>query len=260
MRLLDSITSIIIPVCNSEEYLTETLESITKQTHQALEIIAIDDASKDASFLILKKYQKIDKRIKVYKNKKRYGLSTCYNRALKRAKGKYVTFMNPKDVNSLHRIGRQVLFLEKNTKTAGVGTQYTEIDSKGRKFDKSRLPLTHDEIYKSLISNPTLRFETVMLNRFLLPKDSIRFTSDLYPHLFTDLFLNLSQYGKFANIDQNLYFLRKETKYKLKKQKQLDYFMSYIQLWIKSIAVYDYRPSLRSLLTTFSSIKSATVK
>lgn len=247
MRYLENIASIIIPVCNSEEYLVEALESITKQTYMSLEVIAIDDASKDASLAILKRYQKIDKRIRVYKNKKRYGLATCYNRALKRAKGTYVTFMNAKDVNSLHRIGRQVSFLRKNPKIAGVGTQYTEVDSKNKKLEKSKLPLNHDEIYQSLISNPTLHFETVMLNRLLLPKDSIRFTSDLYPHLFTDLFLNLFQYAKFANINQNLYFLRKDAKDKMRKQKQLDYFMSYLQLWIKSIAVYDYRPSLRSI-------------
>lgn len=257
MKYSKDIVSIILPVCNASLYLEDALKSLINQTHTQLEIIAIDDASKDNSYKILKEYQKKDARIKVYKNKKRYGIAISFNRALRRAKGAYIAFMNAKDVNSLHRIKRQITFLKNNPKIAGVGTQYTEIDEKNRKYEKSSFPTAHEKIYKFLLSSPTLHYETTMLNRLLLPKDSIRFTKDFYPHLFTDVFMNLFQYARFANLSQHLYFKRKDILPTANKQRQKDYFVSYVQLWIKSIAVYDYRPSLRSLLTTFSSPRSA---
>jgi len=252
MKYSTNIVSILLPICNAEAYLTEAIESILKQTHTALEIIAIDDASTDNSYTLLKRLQRKDKRLKVFKNKKRYGIAVCYNRALKHAKSAYIAFMNAKDVSSLHRIKRQLTFLQKNPKIAGVGTQFTEIDNKKRRYDKSMLPTEHETIYTAFLPNPKLHYETVMLNRLLLPKDSIRFTSDIYPHLFTDVFLNLFKYGRFANINQYLYFSRKDVQPTAKKQRKRTYLSSYIQLIVKSITVYDYRPSLRSLFSPFA--------
>ena len=56
--------SIIIPIYNSEKYLRQCLDSIVNQTYQNLEIILIDDGSKDDSYSICKEYRKKDKRIK----------------------------------------------------------------------------------------------------------------------------------------------------------------------------------------------------
>ena len=59
------LVSVIVPVYNVEKYLKRCLESIINQTYKELEIILVDDGSKDESGKICEQYGKIDKRIRV---------------------------------------------------------------------------------------------------------------------------------------------------------------------------------------------------
>ena len=59
--------SVIIPVYNTQEYLSECLDSLINQTLSNIEIICIDDGSTDNSADILHEYQELDTRIKVGK-------------------------------------------------------------------------------------------------------------------------------------------------------------------------------------------------
>src|SRR5215469_868043 len=114
MKLKDSVVTVILPVYNATKYLPDCLNSLALQTYQDLQIIAIDDHSRDDSLKVLKKYKKNFANFEIYQNKKRYGLAVCYNRALKRARGKFLAFMNPYDVNAISRFKRQVNFLINN--------------------------------------------------------------------------------------------------------------------------------------------------
>ena len=57
--------SVIIPVFNAEKYLSKCLESIINQTYDNWEVIALDDGSQDNSFSIMKKYSRLNGKIKV---------------------------------------------------------------------------------------------------------------------------------------------------------------------------------------------------
>ena len=57
--------SIVVPVCNVENYLKECMDSILNQSLQNIEIICVDDGSTDHSLSILRSYEKKDKRVKV---------------------------------------------------------------------------------------------------------------------------------------------------------------------------------------------------
>ena len=58
--------SVIIPVYNSEKYLRTCLTSIVNQTMKEIEIICVDDGSTDNSLTILKEYEELDGRIRVF--------------------------------------------------------------------------------------------------------------------------------------------------------------------------------------------------
>ena len=88
--------SVIIPVYNAEQYLTETIGSLIHQTLANIEIICIDDGSTDGSLALLKKYAKRDKRIKVY-HQKNAGVATARNEGLRRASGKYIMWCDSDD-------------------------------------------------------------------------------------------------------------------------------------------------------------------
>ena len=88
--------SVIIPVYNVEKYLGECLDSILGQTLRAIEVICVDDGSKDGSAAILKDYADKDPRIKVLVQANA-GPGPARNRALDMACGDCVVFMDPDD-------------------------------------------------------------------------------------------------------------------------------------------------------------------
>lgn len=88
--------SVIVPIYNVEDYLEECINSIINQTYKNLEIILVDDGSKDSSGKMCDNYQKKDDRIRVF-HKKNGGLSDARNEGIKRATGKYICFVDSDD-------------------------------------------------------------------------------------------------------------------------------------------------------------------
>lgn len=93
--------SVIVPVYNVAEYIPKCLDSLINQTYQNLEIICVNDGSKDNSLEILNEYKKKDKRIKVI-DKENGGVSSARNAGLKVCKGGYITFIDSDDYLDLN--------------------------------------------------------------------------------------------------------------------------------------------------------------
>lgn len=94
--------SIIVPVYNAEAYLTRCIDSLCGQTYRNLEIILVDDGSKDESGAICDRYAEQDKRIRVI-HQLNSGVSAARNRALSVAHGKYIGFVG-RDYKPLYTI------------------------------------------------------------------------------------------------------------------------------------------------------------
>ncbi|WP_318606622.1 glycosyltransferase family 2 protein [Mitsuokella jalaludinii] len=88
--------SIILPVYNVEAYLSRAIESLIKQTYQNIEVILVDDGSKDQSGKICDSYAEKDTRIKVI-HKDNGGVSSARNAGLAIATGEYISFFDPDD-------------------------------------------------------------------------------------------------------------------------------------------------------------------
>lgn len=88
--------SVIIPVYGVEKYIAQCLESVINQTYKNLEIIVINDGTKDRSAEIAKEYAAKDSRIKVY-DFKNGGLSVARNRGLEIATGEYISYLDSDD-------------------------------------------------------------------------------------------------------------------------------------------------------------------
>ena len=89
--------SVIIPMYNVERYISECLNSVLRQTLQDIEIICIDDGSKDRTPNIVQEFIKQDKRIKILKNKDNRGQAYARNRGIEIASGTYIYFMDADD-------------------------------------------------------------------------------------------------------------------------------------------------------------------
>lgn len=89
--------SVIMPVYNSEKFLTDCLESLVVQTLDNVEIICIDDASTDGSSNVIAKYQNNYANIDYIKLDQNHGQAFARNRGIERANGKYVYFIDSDD-------------------------------------------------------------------------------------------------------------------------------------------------------------------
>ncbi len=89
--------SIIMPVYNVERYIRECLDSVVNQTLREIEIICVNDGSKDGSLAILREYAEKDSRIKVI-DKANEGQAIARNRALSQVTGEYIVFVDSDDI------------------------------------------------------------------------------------------------------------------------------------------------------------------
>lgn len=103
MPNIEPLISIIVPVYNSEKYLSRCIESILAQSFKNLEIILIDDGSKDASSSICDSYAASDSRIKVI-HQENGGIAKAQNTGLDIAHGDYIAFADNDDILDRHNI------------------------------------------------------------------------------------------------------------------------------------------------------------
>jgi Glycosyltransferases involved in cell wall biogenesis len=92
----NKLISVIMPVYGVEKYISQCLDSVVNQSYENLEIIVINDGTKDRSAEIAKEYARRDCRIKVY-DYENGGLSVARNRGLELAKGEYISFVDSDD-------------------------------------------------------------------------------------------------------------------------------------------------------------------
>lgn len=88
--------SVLIPAYNVENYISQCLESVCGQTYRDLQIIVIDDGSKDSTFSIISKYAEKDARIEATSRENK-GVATTRNELLDKATGDFVLFVDSDD-------------------------------------------------------------------------------------------------------------------------------------------------------------------
>ena len=88
--------SVIMPIYNAAEFLREGLDSLLKQTLHEIEIICVNDGSKDQSLEILREYEKKDSRIKII-DQKNQGAGAARNNGMHVAQGEYLAFLDSDD-------------------------------------------------------------------------------------------------------------------------------------------------------------------
>lgn len=124
--------SILMGIYNCAATLAEAIDSIISQTYTNWQFIICDDGSKDNSYDIAKKYEKMDPdRFVVIKNESNIGLNSTLNRCLKIADGDYIARMDGDDVCAPTRFQKEVVFLNSHPDYAIVSTYMTTFDENG---------------------------------------------------------------------------------------------------------------------------------
>ena len=89
--------SVIVPIYNVEKYLEKCINSLLSQTLEDIQIILVNDGSKDNSGNIAKEYEKNNKNRVIYVEKENGGLSDARNYGLKYATGDFIAFLDSDD-------------------------------------------------------------------------------------------------------------------------------------------------------------------
>lgn len=106
--------SVIIPVYNAEKTLKKCMESVLKQKDEDLEIVLINDGSTDASDKMIQEYKEKNPKIISYYKKKNTGVADTRNYGIKKAKGKYILFLDGDDYLDIHLYGLVKQYMEKD--------------------------------------------------------------------------------------------------------------------------------------------------
>ena len=91
------LVTVLVAVYNSEAFLRQCLDSLCAQTMDAVQIVCVDDASTDGSLAILRDYAARDGRVEVIALSENHGLAYARNKALERARGRYICFLDSDD-------------------------------------------------------------------------------------------------------------------------------------------------------------------
>lgn len=124
------LVSVVMPVFNDEEFIEDTISSVLNQTYTNLELIIVEDCSKDNSLKLIKSFT--DKRIRLFQNETNKGAAYSRNFALKQAKGDYVAFLDGDDLWEKNKLEKQLDFMISNKYDFSY-TNYEVIDDSGNK-------------------------------------------------------------------------------------------------------------------------------
>lgn len=101
-----------MPSYNVEKYIKASIKSVLSQTYTNLELIVVDDCSKDKTVELIRSFN--DSRIKLFVNKENSGAAISRNFALKEARGKWVAFLDSDDIWVPEKLEKQISFMEAN--------------------------------------------------------------------------------------------------------------------------------------------------
>ena len=234
MDINNPLVSVLIPAYNHEKFVQETIRSIINQTYKNIELIVLDDGSKDSTWQRIQELKEAcEKRFaRVYfETKANEGTAKTQNKLIDMAQGEYIYLIASDDISKPEAIETEINFLEKNKDYALCVGDNEIIDSSGVKcyWDKDR-NIIYDKNkakYKTFVefleSRKHFRFtgkkfgtyETIyqanyIPNGYLIRKevfDDFRYTTEAPLEDFY-LMLYISKYYKMKFINKVLFSYR----------------------------------------------------
>jgi glycosyltransferase involved in cell wall biosynthesis len=166
---MDPLVSVICLCYNHERFLKEALLSVLHQSYRNIEIIVVDDYSKDGSVKIIKEIKREYPDIQVIFNEMNEGNCRSFNKALKISKGSLVVDFSCDDVMLPQRIQRQVEAFKNLDSSYGVVYSNAEnVDETGKFAELHHKPdqlPPSESIYRALLSRYIISPPTMMIRR-----------------------------------------------------------------------------------------------
>lgn len=114
------LVSVILPVHNGAATLEAAVRSSLNQTHEALELVVVDDGSDDATPALLRTWQRRDPRLRVFRLPNRQGVAAAFQFGLEQTQAKWIARMDADDLNHPRRLEAQLSLLQQRPDLAAV--------------------------------------------------------------------------------------------------------------------------------------------
>jgi glycosyltransferase involved in cell wall biosynthesis len=134
--MIEPLVSIVLPTYNGSKYLAKSIESCLNQTYSNIELIIVDDCSKDSTPDIVKSYLTKDGRIQYIRNEKNKKLPLSLNLGFEIARGEFFTWTSDDNYYAPGAIKQMVNTLHANPEKGLVYCNYTTIDDNGKEIGK----------------------------------------------------------------------------------------------------------------------------
>ena len=163
---IPGLVSVIMPIYNAEKYLTQTLNSVFAQDHPNMEIVLVDDCSKDASAKIIADLRQQHPEIVYHLQEKNMGAGAARNKALELAQGQYVAFLDSDDIWMPGKISRQLALMQET----GSPFSYTAIEmmDENSVTTKGKRNIKESCDYSYLLHNTIIATSSVVIDRTVL--------------------------------------------------------------------------------------------
>lgn len=196
--------AVVMPTYNCEAYVGEAIESILNQTLTDLELIVVDNGSKDDTVEIAKSCAALDRRIRVLIHP-HGGVSGALNFGIAQSASEYIARMDGDDISDPRRLEIQIDFMEKNRDVIICGTDMTSF--KGSWKRRNFYPTTDRDCQIFLLLRSCFSHPTVIIRRSAFPdhqfyKAEYNFAEDY------KAWCEISHKGRFHNIGEPLYMYR----------------------------------------------------
>jgi len=195
--------SVIMPVYNSHEFLSEAIDSILGQTFSDFEFIIINDGSTDNSLEIIKSYK--DPRIKVLNNSSNIGNYPSRNKGIKVSRGKYICVMDSDDYAWGMRFERQFEFMERNTEIGLAGTGFRYYGQEQEIFREDN----YERIKVLLFHNICFIHPTLIIRHEFLRENNLQYNEEYYYASDYDFIVRAARYFPVTNIREVLFSYRR---------------------------------------------------
>ncbi|MGM8213831.1 glycosyltransferase family 2 protein [Virgibacillus sp. W0430] len=171
---LEDLVSVIMPAYNSERFIKNAIISVLDQTYSNIELIVIDDGSKDNTAEIIQQMSKQDPRIQFIKNEVNLGVSESRNKGIHVASGDWIAFLDSDDIWEKSKIERQMKYAdEASAEFLFTGSSYiSESDIPYRGI----FEIPNQVSYKELLSQNVITCSSVLLKKHFF--DQIKMEKD----------------------------------------------------------------------------------
>ncbi len=243
---MEKLVSIITPCYNSSKFIQETYLSIVNQSYTNWEWIIVDDCSTDNSAQLIKDFK--DNRIKLLINETNSGASISRNKALKNAKGTFITFIDSDDLWEPTFLEETISYLINNNEVL-VYSSYKRVDENLNKLLDDFIAVDKVDYHRILLNCPipmlTSVYDCSVIGKIYFPDVELREDHAMWVEV-----LKKTNYARAINKSLGIYRIRNNSvsrnKYKI-AIKQFNMYYNYLNFNIFKSLYYTTSWALNGL-------------